>query len=155
MEFRFEYDIWIVRKLAAWAEAKLTDDVDFIDYWYNLFLSQTKTFIDEPDIGNLSSFGIVRWKNDFEVYIDGYSPKKGVGFCGEERCYFATYSQYLVYELQTPSKVIAEYFGKDMFHWLMKNYRFHTIGTNLFMQYFVEKWGLPPGISNPYRVVNC
>ena len=149
MELRFEYDISIVRKLTAWAENYLTDDTDFIDYWFNLFRSKTKIFIDEPDEGNLASFGVNRWKNDFEIYVDKYMPKKGTGFYGEERCYFAAYSQYLIYELQTPSQVIAELYGKPMFEWLMAHYnRFHCFGSNLFIQYFVEEWGLPSGVED-------
>jgi len=93
MASRFEYDIYIVRKLAAWAEYRLSDDIDFIDYWYSLFLSETKIEIDEPELGNRASFGVFRWKNDFEIYYDKYKPKAGEGFYGEERCYFATYMQ--------------------------------------------------------------
>jgi len=50
------------------------------------------------------------------------------------------YAQYLVCEFQTPSKMLAEHYGVDMFKWLMKRYgEFHTIGTNLFIDYFVEE----------------
>jgi len=155
MGLRFEYDFYIVRKLASWAY-NLPDNIDFIDYWYNLFLSNSKILLDEPDEGNLASFGVNRWRNDFETYVDNYTPKKGEGFDDWAREYFATYSQYLVYELQTSSKEIAELYGKDMFEWLMSHYnRFHTFGSNLFMQYFIEEWGLPPTIEKPFRVVNC
>jgi len=44
-------------------------------------------------------------------------------------------------ELQTPSKAIAEHYGFGAFKWLMERYdQFHTIGTNLFVEYFVEEW---------------
>ena len=155
MELRFNYDYIIVSKLGQWAE-ELPDTIDFLDYWYNLFLSETKIYIDEPDSGTLASFWINRWKRDFEEYTDKYTPKQGEGFSGEERSWFAQYAQYLVYELQTPSKDICSLYGKAMFEWLMKHYnKFHCFGTNLFMDYFIDEWGLPPGVTKPYRVVNC
>jgi len=155
MALRFEYDYLITMKLSQWAEYRIQDDTDFIDYWYNLFLSESKKAIDEPETGNLASFGVARWKNEFEIYVDKYTPIHGMGFFGEERCYLATYAQYLVYELQTPSKVIAELYGKPMLGWMMEHYnRFHTFGSNLFMQYFTDEWGLPPGIDKPFRTVN-
>jgi hypothetical protein len=143
MDLRFEHDIYIVRKLSSWAENHIDEETDFIDYWYNLFQSQTKTLIDEPDKGNVASFGVARWKNDFETYADKYIPQKGQSFSPEERSYFAAYSQYLVYELQIPSKKITELYGKPMFEWLMTHYnRFHTFGLKLFIQYFAEEWGV-------------
>ena len=155
MELRFKYDALITLKLGRWAEV-LSNRIDFIDYWYNLFLSESKIYIDEPDKGNLASFWINRWKNDFEIYVDQYKPKEGEGYCETERHYFAMYSQYLVYEFQTPSKNIAQLYGKPMFEWIMKHYnRFHCFGSNLFIEYFVNEWGLPTGVEQPYRIVNC
>ena len=154
MELRFEYDIIIVMKLQQWAE-RLSDDIDFIDYWYNFFLSQTKAKLDEPYKSNLASFWINRWQEDFETYVDKYTPIPGNGFYNEERAWFAQYSQYLVYELQTPSRDIALLYDKPMFEWMMANYhKFHCFGTNLFMEYFVEQWGLPPGVEKPFGVIN-
>lgn len=151
MALQFEYDIFITRKLAAWAENHWEPGQDFLDYWYHLFLSHTKVLIDEPDKGNLASFGVPRWKNDFEIYVDKFSPKIGESFTGEVRCWFATYSQYLVYALQMPSKAIAVHYGKEMFIWLMEHYgQFHTFGSNLFIQHFIQKWGLPSHLSKPH-----
>lgn len=152
MNLYFEYDFIVVSKLACWA-SRLPDNYDFLDYWYNLFLSPIKYGIDDEDYDNTTSFWLTRWRIDFEKT---YTPITGESFCEEEREWFAMYSQYLVYELQTPSRVIAEYYGKDMFAWLMDRYpKYHCIGTNLYMQYFVEEWGCPPGVEKPFRVVNC
>ena len=143
MDLRYEYDIIITMKLQQWAK-RLSDDIDFVDYWYSLFLSKTKKYLDEPDKGTLASFWINRWQEDFEEYVDKYKPKQGEGFSAEERGWLAQYTQYLVYELQTPSKDIAIIYGKPMFEWMLKGYiKFHCFGTNLFMEHFVEKWGLP------------
>jgi len=151
MSLRFEYDYNIVVKLDRWA-SRLPDDVDFIDYWYNFFLSDAKRGIDDKEVDNSASFWITRWRTDFEAE---YSPKLGEGFSATERGWFSMYAQYLVYELQTPSDVIAKHYGKPMFEWLMDCYdAYHTIGTNLFLQYFMEKWGMPPGVEKPFRIVN-
>jgi hypothetical protein len=102
MDLRFECDPIIVLKLGDWAE-ELPNDIDFLDYWFNLFLSETKTYLDEPDKGNLASFWVNRWKNDFETYVDKYTRIPGEGFGAEMQQWFARYMQYLVYALQTPS----------------------------------------------------
>ena len=151
---RFEYDYNTVLKLYMWAQ-RLPDDVDFIDYWYNLFLSDTKARIDD-DNNNLGSFWLTRWMEDFEQFYDKYERKPGDGFSENERIWFAMYTQYLVYELQLSSKEIALHYGKQMFINLMDEwFKYHTFGTNLFMDHFAEMFGLPPGVEKPYRVVNC
>ena len=148
---RFEYDYMITAKLAEWAR-RIPDDCDFLDYWFNLFLSDVKCGIDDKEVDNSASFWLTRWREDFE---ENYTPIIGEGFFDYERAWFAMYIQYLVYELQTPSKALAEHYGFGAFKWLMERYdQFHTIGTNLFVEYFVEEWGLPPGVITPVQIVN-
>jgi len=148
---RFEYDYIITAKLAEWAR-RLPDDCHFVDYWYNLFLSDVKRGIDDKEVDNSASFWLTRWREDFELE---YSPRRGQTTYDYQRAWFAMYTQYLVYELQTPSRVLATHYGVACFAWLMERYdTFHTIGTNLFTEYFVEEWGWPPGITQAARVVN-
>ena len=53
------------------------------------------------------------------------------------------------------SRVIAQHYGMGMFQQVMNGwFRYHTFGTNLFMDHFTAKFGLPPGVEQPYRVVN-
>ena len=154
MNLKFEYNLTIVRKLAQWA-IDLPNNIDFLDYWYNLSLSETKYKIESSVANNINAFHWTRWKEDFEEFVDGYKPQPGDGFSEQEREWFAMYSQYLVCELQISSKEIAVHYGKDMFVRLMKGwFKYHTFGTNLFMDHFSEKFGLPPGITKPYKVVN-
>ena len=154
MNLRFEYNLTTVRKLAQWATA-LPDNIDFLDYWYNLSLSETKYKIESSIANKINAFHWTRWKEDFEEFVDGYEPKAGDSFNEEEREWFAMYSQYLVYELQMPSREIALYYGKDMYAKLMQCwFKYHTFGTNLFMDHFLEKFGLPKGLEKPYRLVN-
>jgi len=148
---RFEYDYMVTVKLAEWAR-RIPDDCDFLDYWFNFIMSDVKCGIDDKNVDNSTSFWLTRWREDFE---ENYTPINGEGFFDYERAWFAMYAQYLVCEFQTPSKVIAEHYGLDMFKWLMDNYeKFHTIGTNLFVDYFVEEWGFPPNVTQPMRIVN-
>jgi len=148
---RFEYDYMVIAKLAEWAR-RIPDDRDFLDYWYNLFLSDVKCGIDDKEVDNSTSFWLTRWREDFE---ESYTPIKGEGFFDYERAWFATYAQYLVCEFQTPSKTLAGHYGLVMFKWLMGRYaEFHTIGTNLFIDYFMDEWGMPPNVAQPARIVN-
>jgi hypothetical protein len=148
---RFEYDYIVTAKLAEWAR-RIPDDCDFLDYWFNFFKSDVKCGIDDKEVDNSTSFWLTRWREDFEEI---YTPIYGNGFFDYERAWFAMYAQYLVYEFQTPSKVLAEHYGFDMFMWLMERYaEFHTIGTNLFIDYFIEEWGLPQNVKRPTRIVN-
>jgi len=148
---RFEYDYMVTAKLAEWAK-RIPDDCDFLDYWFNLFLSDVKCGIDDKGVDNSTSFWLTRWREDFE---ESYTPINGEGFYDYERAWFAMYAQYLVCEFQTPSKMLAEHYGFGMFKWLMERYtEFHTIGTNLFIDYFVEEWGMPPNVAQPARIVN-
>ena len=148
---RFEYDYMVTAKLAEWAR-RLPGGCDFLDYWHNLFLSDVKCGIDDKEVDNSASFWLTRWREDFE---EKYTLIDGEGYFDYERAWFAMYAQYLVYEFQAPSKVLAGHYGPGMFKWLMGRYgQFHTVGTNLYIDYFIEEWGLPPGVTQPKRCVN-
>ena len=148
MELRFEYDLIITLKLGQWAE-ELPDNIDFTDYWFNLFLSETKIYLDEPDTGTLASFWINRWKNDFEKYVDGYVPIPGDGINPDIRNWVAQYMQYLVYSLQIPSKRIAEFYGKKIFDAVAKMYpKYHCYGVDYFVNSFASEFGLPPEVTS-------
>ena len=154
VNLKFDVESNTVKKLAQWAIA-LPDTIDFIDYWYNLSLSETKSKIESSIANNINAFHWTRWKEDFEEFVDGYKLQPGEGFSEQEREWFAMYSQYLVYELQLSSREIALYYGKGMFVELMRGwFKYHTFGTNLFMDHFTERFGLPPRVEKPYMIVN-
>jgi len=134
-------------KFAEWAK-KLPDSIDFIDYWYNLFLSKTKHAIETEPMDNINAFWINRWRNDFEKYVDGYKPVPGEGYSRDERGWFAQYMQGLVYGLQTPGDVIAKHFGKPVFEAVIDDFfRGHCCSMDWFVRNFVDEYGFPPGAS--------
>jgi len=140
-----EFDFAIVLKFGSWA-SELPDDVDFIDYWFNLFLSQTKALIDSNPMHKINAFHWTRWQEDFEQFVDGYKPTHGASFSADQREWFACYMQYVVYGLQLTAKQIAEHYGKDVFLDVMRGFsRYHTFGVDLFVETFAGKFGLPSG----------
>ena len=142
-----EYEFVTVLKFYCWAE-QLPNDVDFIDYWYNLFLSKTKAQIESSIADNINAFHWTRWQEDFEEYTDGYQPQPGDGYSADMRQWFGQYMQCLVYGLDTPSRQIAEHYGKEVFLATMEDwFRYHTFGVDQFIQNFAERFGLPPGVS--------
>ena len=144
---KFEYNLGTVLKFQDWAE-NLPDDVDFIDYWYNIFLSKTKEGIEESMLNNINAFWWNRWRNDFEKYVDGYVPVTGDGINPDIRNWVAQYMQYLVYALQVPSKRIAEFYGKKVFDAVAKMYsKYHCYGVDYFVNSFVSEFGLPPEVT--------
>jgi len=149
---KFEFSEITVSKMASWAE-HLPEDIDFIDYWYNLFLSKTKARIESDPMDNINAFYWNRWKNDFEIYVDKYDPIPGNGRHAEERFFFGWYMQYVVYALRTPSCRIAEYYGKDVFQKVLDGwFKYHTFGSNLFMVHFSDNFGLPPEVTEVFRL---
>ena len=149
---RFEYDYGTVIKFYDWAE-NLSDDLDFVDYWYNLFLSQTKEKIESGISRNINAFHWTRWKNDFEIYVDKYAPQKGDGFFPDLRNWYAHYMQCLVYALQIPSREIAEFYGKSVFDYATKMfYKYHCYGIDYFIRSFTEKYGLPAGTAEILKI---
>ena len=147
---KLEYDFTTVRKLSAWAR-DLSDNIDFIDYWYNLYLSHTKHQIEESIMNKINAFHWTRWQEDFEEYVDHYKPITGDGYFAQEREWFAMYMQYLVYAFQMPSRGLASYYGKDVFHGIMsKWFKYHTFGVDLFVEHIVTDFGKPP--ATPYIV---
>lgn len=138
-----EFNFGIVLKLGDWA-SNLPEDIDFIDYWYNLSLSKTKAQIESDPTHKINAFHWTRWKEDFEEFVDKYEIKPGEAYEPDEREWFALYMQYLVYGLQMSGKQIAEHYGKNVFVAMMNGwYRYHTFGVDLFIETFAEKFGLP------------
>lgn len=143
LEFHFN----TVLKFQSWAE-RLPDDVDFIDYWYNLFLSKTKERIESSLADNINAFYWTRWREDFEEFTDGYKPLQGEGYSPDMRQWFGQYMQFLVYGLDTPSRKTADHYGIEVFRDTMENwFRFHTFGVDQFIQSFTETYGLPPDVT--------
>jgi hypothetical protein len=146
MKFNFEFVTVI--KLGDWA-ANLDDDIDFIDYWFHLSLSQTKYKIESDIMNNINAFHWNRWKEDFEIFVDGYAIVKGEGYSAPEREWFAMYVQYLVYAFQVSSRFLAEYYGKPVFRDIMKDwFKYHTFGVDQFVERIIIKHGLPAGVSS-------
>ena len=143
---KYEYSFTIVSKLSSWAES-LLDDIDFIDYWYNLALSKTKADSDSDIMHKINSFSWTIWQENFETYVDGYIPMPGEGYDADSRSFFGRYMQYLVYAFQLPSKVIAEFYGKDVYRAIMLCMpKYHTMGSDSFVENIIEKYGAPPEV---------
>ena len=136
-----------VLKFSAWAEG-LPDDVDFIDYWYSLFLSTTKEQIESDPTSNVNAFYWPFWRNNFERHVDSYHPLAGEGFYAVERAWFARFMQHLVYCMQLSSREIANYYGKKVFRDLMLSwFSYHTLGVDQSIKTFVERFGSPSGVT--------
>ena len=125
-----------IDKFADWAKS-LSDDVDFIDYWYNLFLSQTKERIESNPLNNINAFWWTRWKEDFEEFVDKYKPITGNGFDADIRYWFASCMQEAVNRLDISSKEIAQRYGKDSFAYMI-NFWHHY--QPMFGEEFVNKF---------------
>ena len=149
---KFEFEFGTVLKLGDWA-AGLADDIDFIDYWYNLSLSRTKHAIESNIMNKINAFHWTRWKEDFEEFNDGYQKLEGEGFSGVEREWFAMYTQYLVYAFQVSSSTLAKYYGKDTYVAIIADwFKYHTFGVDQFAENIATKHGLPPEASTVTRL---
>jgi hypothetical protein len=96
---------------------------------------------------NINSFAWTIWQENFEEYVDGYIPIDGEGFDPDSRSFFARYMQYLIYAYQLPSKTIAEFYGKETYHKIMLGMqKYHTMGSDSFVENIVSKYGIPPGV---------
>jgi len=144
---KYERESVTARKLSRWAES-LPDNVDLVDYWYNLFLSETLFQITDHPMNNINAFGETRWREDFETFVDRYIPKQGNGYDGEIRYWYAWYLIQLVYAFQLSPKEIANHYGRSMFEDFPNNwYQYHTFGCKLYLEKFVEKYGWPEGVT--------
>ena len=142
-----EYNYMTVRKFSHWA-GRLPETIDFIDYWYHFFLSKTKEKIESDPMHHINAFHWTRWQEDFEDFVDRYTPRPGEAYSEEERSWFAAYMQYLVYAMQLLSRNIAEHYGKDVFTNVMGNwFQYHCFGVDQFITRFVEKYGLPTEVT--------
>jgi hypothetical protein len=142
-----KFNFGAVLKLGDWA-ASLSENIDFIDYWYNFALSKTKAQIESDSTHKISTFHWTRWQEDFEKFADKYEVKPGESYALDEREWFAHYMQYLVYGLRLPSKQIAEHYGKDAFIKVMNGwFRYHTFGVDLFIETFAGKFGTPDNVQ--------
>ena len=82
------------------------------------------------------------------MYVDGYVPLEGEGYDPDSRSFFGRYMQYLVYAFQLPSRAIAEFYGKGIYRKIMLGMpKFHTMGSDSFVENIVEKYGSPPGVA--------
>ena len=152
ISMKFNFEFVTVIKLGDWA-ANLEDDIDFIDYWHHLSLSRTKYKIESDIMNNINAFHWTRWKEDFEVFTDGYHILAGEGYSASQREWFAMYTQYLVYAFQVPSSFLAEYYGEDTYRDIMANwFKYHTFGVDQFVENIVIKHGLPSGVSSVQRL---
>ncbi|MDR2569093.1 MAG: hypothetical protein LBD23_02185 [Oscillospiraceae bacterium] len=144
---KFEYNFTIVSKLSRWAE-NLPDNIDFIDYWYNLALSKTKADSDSNVMHKINSFNYTIWQENYEEFIDGYTPIIGEGYDLDSRAFFGRYIQYLMYAFQLSGKEIAEYYGKEIYRKIMLGMpKYHTMGSDAFVEDIVKKYGIPPGVT--------
>ena len=144
---KFDFEFITVIKLGDWA-IELPDDIDFIDYWYNLALSKTKWEIESNFMNSINAFHWTLWQDRFEELTDGYNRKSGEGFCCSEREWFAHYTQYLVYAFQMSSKELAEYYGLQFYVDLMRGWgKYHILGVDQFVHVVGEDYGLPTRVE--------
>ena len=135
----------VARKISMWAE-NLPADIDYVDYLYNLFLSQTKENIDNNYDCKLS-FGWNVWEEDFEGFVDDYKHVSGNTPIGIRR-YLVYYTDYIFRGSHLSSREIAEHYGKEVFQWIADNYDlFHTVGGNEFLEHLVYEFGFPPNVK--------
>ena len=145
---KYEYNFVIVSKLSSWAES-LPENIDFIDYWYSLSLSKTKADSDSDAMHRINAFSWTIWQENFEEYVDGYVPIEGEAYDSANRSFFGRYMQYLVYAFQLPSRAIAEFYGKEVYRKIMLGMtKYHTMGSDSFVENIVEKFGVPPGVTS-------
>lgn len=131
------------RKMRRFAES-LPDDVDFADYWYNFAVSKTKEEIDGSIINNINAFHWTRWKEDFEVYVDGYTPIKGNGLHDHWRGWFAAYTQPFIDVFDLPAREIFTFYGKEKFTKMLDMYpRAHCYGVDCFIDDVIDEFGAP------------
>jgi len=96
----------------------------------------------------INSFSWTIWQENFEVYVDGYTPVEGEGYDADSRSFFGRYMQYLVYAFQLPSKAIAEFYGKDVYRKIILGMpKYHTMGSDAFVENIAEKYGVPHGVT--------
>ena len=96
----------------------------------------------------INAFSWTIWKENFEEYVDGYVPVEGNGYDLDSRSFFARYMQYLVYAFQLPSKDIAEFYGKENYYNIMFGMqKYHTMGSDSFIENIVQKYGKPMGVA--------
>ena len=146
---RFEYELVIILKMMDWAGC-LSDDIDFIDYWYHLCLTSMKLEIEQRFVNRINAFYWRRWKTDFE---QSYVPKNGKCYSEEMRRWYAFFLQNLVYALQVSSGDIVCFYGKDVFTSLMDMwFKYHTFGEDKAISAFAEKFGLPPEVNVVYKI---
>ena len=152
ISMKFNFEFVTVLKLGDWA-ANLDDDIDFIDYWYNLSLSRTKHDIESDIMNSINAFHWNRWKEDFEAFVDGYRVVVGEGYSASQREWFAMYTQYLVYAFQVSSGFIAKHYGKDIYCGIMADwFKYHTFGIDQFVENIVIRHGLPSGVPSVQRL---
>ena len=143
--FNYKSNQTLLIKYSMWLNG-LPKNTDILDYWYNLFLSETKACIDE-DIDNMQAFWYNRWIEDFLEYRDSYKPIVTEEPNKVDGTYLAYYTDYLVSALNIPSREIVSHYGKESFQWIADEYyKLHTFGENLFIELFIEEFGLPPNL---------
>ena len=144
---KYEYELATVLKLGDWA-ANLPDDIDFIDYWYNLAMSGTKAEIESDFMNSINAFHWTVWQDRFEELTDSYRKVNGEGFAASEREWFANYTQYLVYAFQVPSSYIAKHYGRQFYIDIMNGWtKYHTLGVDQFVDNIVAKYGMLPNVT--------
>ena len=142
---KYEYDFTTVSKLASWAES-LRDDVDFIEYWYHLSLSNTKERIETSVANNINAFYWTRWQEDFEEFVDLYKPVSGNGYNRDVRYWFAYAMQCAVYGFQLSSRELAQFYGKPGYKAIIdKWFKYHTFGIDLLIEHLNIEFGIPGG----------
>ena len=142
---KYEFDIIVHGKIANYAE-NLSNEDDFIDYWYNFMKSPVLREIESNMFARINAFHWTRWKEDFERT---YTPVKGNGYSGKEKWWYSAFLHYFQYAIQSSSACIAGFYGKGVLQSLMDEwYQYHTFGVDCAIEKFIEKYNKPGWVEN-------
>ena len=121
------------------------DNFDFVDYWYNWFLSPIKDEIDKDLMLGINALWISTWRKRFERT---YTVIIGDALHAEERYWFGSYMEGLVFAFRCSPKVIGEYYGISTFRELAFGYpMYHCMGYDAFVKRVVKYYGKPDCVN--------
>ena len=154
-DWTYKWQDTTVHKMGYMAEhltETLGENFDFIDYWYNFFLSDLKDEIDRHIMRGINALWCNIWQEDFEA---GYAVKAGDPLTAARRYWFASYMEGLVFAFRCSPNIIARFYGLDVFAEIAKGYpMYHCMGYDAFVQEIAELYGKPASVNAVERL-NC
>ena len=147
-EWSYKWQDTTVHKMGQMAEnlsVSVGGNFDFVDYWFNFFLSNVKDEIDKHFLLGINALWYSIWQEKFE---ECYFIKDGDPLTGPERYWFASYMEGLVFSFRCSPKIIAQYYGLDGFRRIAEGYQmFHCMGYDAFVQEIITEYGKPDAVE--------